>query len=64
MKTIKDLTEIELKALAYDALAMIERGQNNLKAINAELELREKTKNEKTKEDVSGNPEGTPENSK
>lgn len=37
MKTIKDFTDIELKSFAYDALATIEKLQNDLKAINQEL---------------------------
>jgi len=64
MKTIKDYTDVELKALAYDNLAQIEQGQTNLKAINAELELRAKTKNEEIKKDVAGDSEGTPADTK
>ena len=39
-KTIKELSETELKAVAYDNLAQIEQCQNNLKVINDELKNR------------------------
>lgn len=42
MKTIKDYTETELKAMAYDNLATIEQAQANIKAINQELSERAK----------------------
>ena len=41
-KTIKDFTIIELKSMAYDALATIEQAQANIKAINQELAERAK----------------------
>lgn len=37
---ITKLTETELKALAFDQLVSIERGQMNIKAINEELASR------------------------
>lgn len=40
---MKDKTDIELKALAYDQLATIEMCQNNLKLINQELTERSKS---------------------
>ncbi len=39
-KTIKDFTETELKAMAYDQLATIEQAQIVIKAINQELQAR------------------------
>ena len=41
-KSIKDLSEVELKALAYDELAKIEMAQANLRSINLELSIRSK----------------------
>lgn len=41
-KTIKDFTDTELKAFAYDNLATIEQSQANLKTINEELARRAK----------------------
>ncbi len=35
--TLQTLSDIELKALAYDQFAQIQLCQNNLNAINAEL---------------------------
>lgn len=43
-KTIKDFTETELKAMAYDNLATIEMAQANIKAINEELKARAEAK--------------------
>lgn len=40
MKTLKEYTDLELKALAYDHLAQIEMSNNVIKAINEELALR------------------------
>lgn len=37
---IKKLSDLELKALAYDELAKIELSQNNLRVLNQELNLR------------------------
>lgn len=42
-KDIKDYTEVELKALAYDELAKIEMAQLNLRAINTEIAKRQPT---------------------
>ncbi len=42
MKTLSELTEIELKAAAYDNLAQMEQAQANLKVINEELGRRVK----------------------
>jgi hypothetical protein len=39
-KQLKDFTEVELKALAYDNVAQLEQAQNNLKVINNELARR------------------------
>ena len=64
IKTIKDFTDVELKALAYDQIALIEQCQNNLKNINAEFEIRAKTKNEENKTDVSGSAKGATKNTK
>lgn len=50
MKTIKDFTDIELKSFAYDALATIEKLQNDLKAINQELAERANAPKETPKE--------------
>lgn len=50
-KTIKELSDVELKAAAYDNLAQIETCQENLKAINIELQSRPKTETEKPHED-------------
>ncbi len=36
-KEIKDMSVVELKAIAFDVLAGIEQGQNNLRVINQEL---------------------------
>jgi hypothetical protein len=41
-KTIADYPDIELKAMAYDRLVIIERSQIDLKAINEELARRVK----------------------
>jgi hypothetical protein len=43
-KTIKDFSETELKAMAYDCLANIELNQANVKAINDELQARAEAK--------------------
>lgn len=42
-KTIKDFTDVELKAMAYDNLATIEQAQAVIKAINQELASRANT---------------------
>ena len=39
-KTLDSLTEIELKALAYDTIAQLQSLQQNLQAINQELAKR------------------------
>lgn len=36
-RKLQDLSDIELKALAYDTLAQLQLLQNNLNAINGEL---------------------------
>lgn len=48
MKTIKDYSEVELKALAYEQITTIENAQNNLKTIHAELTERTKFASEVT----------------
>lgn len=40
MKTIKNYTETELKAMAYENIITIEQAQANIKAINQELKAR------------------------
>ncbi len=40
MKQITEYSEIELKAMAYDQMATIERAQANFKIINEELTKR------------------------
>lgn len=42
-KTIKDYSETELKAIAYDNLAQIEQCQLVIKAVNQELSLRKES---------------------
>ena len=49
MKTIKDYTETELKALAYEAIVDIEKLKANLDVIHKELAERVKTPPEPTK---------------
>jgi len=39
-KTIEDYSIIELKAIVYDSLAIIEQNQANIKFINEELSKR------------------------
>ena len=39
-KTLKELSVVELKAVAYDNIRSIERLQNGVQAINEELTLR------------------------
>ena len=39
-KQITELTEIELKALAYDELGKLQLAQNNLRVLNEELNRR------------------------
>jgi hypothetical protein len=39
---VKEMTVVELKALAYDVLAVLENAQNNLKVINGEIAERNK----------------------
>lgn len=41
---LENATEIELKAMAYDQLALIEQAQANLRAINEELRKRQQPK--------------------
>lgn len=45
-KTIKDFTDVELKAMVYDNLATIEQAQANIKAINQELQARTELQNQ------------------
>ena len=40
MKPITEYTDVELKALAFEQIQQIEMSQNNLKAINQELQKR------------------------
>ena len=58
-KELKDYTDVELKALAYDIIAQVQSLQNNLGVINQELANRnkptekvEEVKGEEIKEDV------------
>ena len=39
-KKLTELTEVELKALAYDTIAQLQLHQNNLNVINQELSTR------------------------
>lgn len=39
-KKLSDLTVVELKSHAYDALARIEQSQSNLRALNQEINNR------------------------
>ena len=39
-KSIKDFTDVELKALYFDEMAQLEQHQANMKAILGELRLR------------------------
>jgi len=39
-KQLKDFTEVELKAIAYDNLVQLEQAQKNIKVINDELNSR------------------------
>jgi len=39
-KQLSEMTLIELKALAYDQISVLERSQQNLQIINAEIEKR------------------------
>lgn len=41
---MKELTDIQLKAIAYDNLVIIENAQANLKIINEELKARAEVK--------------------
>lgn len=50
MIDLKQMSLSDLKALAYDQLALIEQNQNNLKIINAEIAER----NTKMREDEIG----------
>jgi len=43
-KKINELTETELKALLYDQIVILERTNNNIKFLQAELENRNKEK--------------------
>ena len=47
-KNIKDLSVVELKALAYDQLALLERAQRNIQTINQEIAGREENKKDGT----------------
>lgn len=40
MKQITEYTDVELKAMAFEQIQQIEISQNNLKAINQELQKR------------------------
>lgn len=51
-KQLKDYTDVELKALAYDVIANIERQQENLKIINQELASRKQPGVTETPEEV------------
>ncbi len=49
---IKDLSIIELKAMAYDHVSLIERSQQTLMQINAELRARVDVSTEEPKPDA------------
>lgn len=40
MKQLSELSVVELKAMAYDQMAFIEKAQANFKAINEQLVLK------------------------
>lgn len=42
-KQLSEMSTVELKALAYDQIGILERSQQNLKFINAEIEKRGQT---------------------
>lgn len=50
MKELKDMSEIEIKALSYDQIAQIEQCKDNLKVLNQELVNRAKVVPEVTPE--------------
>lgn len=47
-KTISDLTVVELKSLAYDELSRIEFAQNNIRALNQEINNRIQAQSQST----------------
>lgn len=49
MKELKDYSELELKALVYDEMALIEISQNNIKIANQELQRRANLPKEEVK---------------
>jgi len=49
---LTQLTETELKALAYDQINILETAQRNLKAINQELYTRSQTQKNKIEYNV------------
>lgn len=49
-KNISDFTVIELKSLAYDELSRIELAQNNLRALNQEINNRLQTQSQQSVE--------------
>jgi hypothetical protein len=51
---VNQLSDIQLKALAYDELAKIEQAQNNLRVINGELANRAKAGSQTV---IDNNPE-------
>jgi hypothetical protein len=50
-KQLKDYTETELKATAYDQLVVLEQAQTNIKVINQELASRAQNTQTKTNMD-------------
>lgn len=51
-KQLSEMTLIELKALAYDQIGVLERSQQNLKIINAEIERRMQEEQKSTVKEV------------
>lgn len=51
-KNINELSDNELKAIAYDLIVSIEQAQNNLKFINSELQQRQSPTDKKEDEKV------------
>lgn len=50
MKQLSELSVVELKAMAYDQMAFIEKAQANFKAINEQLVIKLKQESEKALE--------------
>jgi len=49
---LKEMTIVELKALGYEAIGTLERAQQNLRIINAEIEKRMQEEQKSTVKEV------------